>query len=193
MFQATTVTFLCPMRFDLYPLDSHVCKFRVGSTSLDITRMKFDETKISYDERKRNTILDYTLEIGQLSEKDRILIYGAMGNYSITGIEITFTRHKLKYLYVYYLPSGLFVVVSWASFLIPPEIVPGRMAMLITLFLVLTNIFNVSRYNIESTTTTFSPSFFLYININPKSTPGCQPQLHYSSGLITLDPDPPLT
>ena len=145
MFQATTVTFLCPMRFDLYPLDSHVCKFRVGSTSLDITRMKFDETKISYDERKRNTILDYTLEIGQLSEKDRILIYGAMGNYSITGIEITFTRHKLKYLYVYYLPSGLFVVVSWASFLIPPEIVPGRMAMLITLFLVLTNIFNVSK------------------------------------------------
>jgi hypothetical protein len=50
---------------------------------------------------------------------------------------IVFTaRHKLKYLYVYYLPSGLFVVVSWVSFLIPPEVVPGRMAMLITLFLV---------------------------------------------------------
>ena len=36
------------------------------------------------------------------------------------------------------------MVVSWASFLVPPEIIPGRMAMLITLFLVLTNIFNVS-------------------------------------------------
>jgi divalent metal cation (Fe/Co/Zn/Cd) transporter len=33
-------------------------------------------------------------------------------------------------------------VTSWASFLIPPEVVPGRMAMLITLFLVLINIFN---------------------------------------------------
>ena len=50
-------------------------------------------------------------------------------------------RYKLKYITNFYLPSGLFVVVSWASFLIPPEIVAGRMAMLITLFLVLINIF----------------------------------------------------
>ncbi len=52
----------------------------------------------------------------------RMLPYGDMGNFSLTGVEIMFTRHKLKYLYVYYLPSGLFVVVSWASFLIPPEV-----------------------------------------------------------------------
>ena len=25
-----------------------------------------------------------------------------------------------------YLPSGLFVVVSWISFIVPPEIVPGK-------------------------------------------------------------------
>ena len=75
-------------------------------------------------------------------------MYGEIGNFSITGIEIKFVRHKGKYLYVYYLPSGLFVVVSWVSFLVPPEIIPGRMAMLITLFLVLTNIFNVSMMKI---------------------------------------------
>ena len=57
------------------------------------------------------------------------------------------SRHVLKYLYIYYLPRGLFVVVSWASFLIPPEVVPGRMAMLITLFLVLINIFNIVTSN----------------------------------------------
>ena len=34
------------------------------------------------------------------------------------------------------------MIVSWSSFLIPPEVVPGRMALLVTLFLVLTNIFN---------------------------------------------------
>ena len=56
-------------------------------------------------------------------------------------------RNMQKYLYIYYLPSGLFVVVSWASFLIPPEVVPGRMAMLITLFLVLINIFNIVTSN----------------------------------------------
>jgi hypothetical protein len=40
--------------------------------------------------------------------------------------------------------------VSWVSFLVPPEVVPGRMAMLVTLFLVLINIFN--------TVTTASPN-----------------------------------
>ena len=49
-----------------------------------------------------------------------------------------------------FLSAGLFVVVSWVSFLVPPEVVPGRMAMLITLFLVLINIFN--------TVTTQSPN-----------------------------------
>lgn len=49
-------------------------------------------------------------------------------------------RYKLKYLSIHYFPSGLFVVISWFSFLIPPEIVAGRMSMLITLFLVLINI-----------------------------------------------------
>lgn len=38
--------------------------------------------------------------------------------------------------------SGLFVVVSWISFVVPPDVIPGRMALLITLFLVLVNIFN---------------------------------------------------
>ena len=38
--------------------------------------------------------------------------------------------------------TGLFVIVSWISFLIPMDVIPGRMALLVTLFLVLVNIFN---------------------------------------------------
>ena len=63
------------------------------------------------------------------------------------GVEMKLKRNMMKYLYIYYLPSGLFVVVSWVGFLIPPEVVPGRMAMLITLFLVLINIFNTVTSN----------------------------------------------
>ena len=43
------------------------------------------------------------------------------------------------------------MVVSWVSFLVPPEVVPGRMAMLITLFLVLINIFNTVTTNSPNT------------------------------------------
>ena len=42
--KACTVTFLCPMRFTFYPLDSHVCKFRVGSTNFDDRYMRFSGT-----------------------------------------------------------------------------------------------------------------------------------------------------
>ena len=63
-------------------------------------------------------------------------------NYSLTGYEMVLNRNSLKYIINYYLPSGLFVLVSWVSFLIPPEIVPGRMTLLVTIFLVLINIFN---------------------------------------------------
>ena len=40
------------------------------------------------------------------------------------------------------------ILVSWISFLIPPDIVPGRMTLLITVFLVLVNIFNTITTNI---------------------------------------------
>ena len=40
------------------------------------------------------------------------------------------------------------ISVSWISFLIPPDIVPGRMTLLITVFLVLVNIFNTITTNI---------------------------------------------
>ena len=43
--------------------------------------------------------------------------------------------------------SGLFVIVSWISFLIPMDVIPGRMALLVTLFLVLVNIFNTVTTN----------------------------------------------
>jgi hypothetical protein len=42
-------TFSCPMRFDLYPLDAHVCKFKVGSTNLNKERMMFAPPKFSFD------------------------------------------------------------------------------------------------------------------------------------------------
>lgn len=46
------------------------------------------------------------------------------------------------YIFNYFIPSGLFVMVSWVSFAIPPDSVPGRIALLITTLLVLVNIAN---------------------------------------------------
>ena len=104
--------------------------------------MKFSHQVLKYNDTRKNTILDYQVEIYPLKPEDRTYIWLNIGNYSLTGFEMKLQRHYMKYLFNYYLPSGLFVIVSWSSFLIPPEIVPGRMTLLVTLFLVLINIFN---------------------------------------------------
>ena len=43
------------------------------------------------------------------------------GNYSVAGFRMLMERKVSQYVITYYLPSGLFVVVSWASFLIPSD------------------------------------------------------------------------
>lgn len=45
-----------------------------------------------------------------------------------------------------YLPSTLFVVMSWGSFVVMPEVVPGRMVLLVTTLLSLVTMFDTIRY-----------------------------------------------
>ena len=85
--QFAQVTFLCPMRFERYPLDEHICKFRVGSTNMDINYMRFGDTALSFDKTGMNTILDYKVDATKLREEDRILLYQGQ-NYSVTGSKI---------------------------------------------------------------------------------------------------------
>ena len=37
-------------------------------------------------------------------------------------------RRRTPVLLQVYLPSGLFVIVSWISFIVPPEVVPGKVS-----------------------------------------------------------------
>ena len=56
------------------------------------------------------------------------------------GFHLHLERHFLPHFMRTYLPTGLIVVTSWASFLIDPRTVPGRMTLLVTLLLVLINV-----------------------------------------------------
>ena len=88
---------MCPMRFNRFPLDEHRCKFMIGSTNYDDTRMKFDNYKLDYDPKAGNTILDYRVDIAAMKADDRILQYGDAGNYSLCGFEMVLTRNVAKY------------------------------------------------------------------------------------------------
>jgi hypothetical protein len=57
--------------------------------------------------------------------------------YSVTGFQIKFTRKIESFIVNDYLPTGLLVIISFISFLIPVDRIPGRMALLITIQLML--------------------------------------------------------
>ena len=57
------------------------------------------------------------------------------------GIKATFKRKLSKYIFQYYLPSITIVIASSVSFIIPLSAIPGRVALMGTQFLTLTNIF----------------------------------------------------
>ena len=71
----------------------------------------------------------------------------------MAGFELILKRKLDHYIITWYLPSGMFVMVSWISFLIPPDTVPGRMGLLITVFLVIVNIFNSITWNMPKADT----------------------------------------
>merc|ERR1719242_2283200 len=114
------------MTFNSFPLDVQVCLFQEGAI---------------------RSVVDYAIQIRMLPDKNKNYM-ALTGNYSVAGFELTLRRKVSHYIITCYLPSGMFVIVSWISFLIPADIVPGRMTLLITIFLVLVNIFNTITTNI---------------------------------------------
>ena len=112
-----------------------------------MSRMIFDVSTLGYIQQSQSITLDYAITINKLSEDDQIFKGGPLGNFSLAGFEMVLQRYVSTYIITYYLPSGLFVIVSWISFLIPMDVIPGRMALLVTLFLVLVNIFNTVTTN----------------------------------------------
>ena len=133
------ITISCQMTFDSYPLDSHVCPFQIGSyygTMKTVTCSSYFE----FDEERQRSLQHFINILPLASEFETVTL--PSGNYAACGFQVQLDRMRMQNIIQVYLPSTMFVMVSWVSFLIKPEVVPGRMALLITLFLVLTNIFN---------------------------------------------------
>ncbi len=83
----------------------------------------------------------YRLAFESLAESDMPSIRGT----SATGFALVLSRRVNQYMINLYLPTALLVVLSFVSFFIPPEIVPGRMALLVTVFLTIVNIGSAAR------------------------------------------------
>ena len=68
------------------------------------------------------------------------VVYGG-ASFAICGFNIALKRKIIPIFFQVYLTTTLLVIVSWVSFMIDPKLVPGRMGLLVTVLLVLINIF----------------------------------------------------
>lgn len=143
---ATRIIFFCPMKFNSFPMDIQVCKFQVGSFNYDNQKIIFANEFVPDATTSVKSILDYDIKIHDILPEETHYIALGM-NYSVCGFEMVLSRKMSFYVITYYLPSGLFVLVSWISFLVNPEVIPGRMTLLIIIFLVLINMFNTIQSN----------------------------------------------
>ncbi|XP_043221273.1 glutamate-gated chloride channel alpha-like [Amphibalanus amphitrite] len=60
------------------------------------------------------------------------------------SFEVLLSRRVSNAVLTMYVPSTMLLIVSWLSLWVPPELVPGRMVLVITTLLTLTALFNAS-------------------------------------------------
>ena len=134
-----TIIIACKLKFNTYPFDSHHCLFRAGSYSyydeIVDCNSKLGKWNIS-DQRS----IQYEATIKEMSPDLRTW-YTPEHGWATCGFEITLVRPKTQILIEVYLTATSLVIISWLSFVVNPSVIPGRMGMLVTVFLVLINIF----------------------------------------------------
>ena len=70
---------------------------------------------------------------------NKLYVTQASETFSLSGFELVMTRSLTPFIINIYIPTYLLATASFVSFLIPVEMVPGRIALLVTTFLMLVN------------------------------------------------------
>ena len=132
----------CTMGFVDFPFDTQTCQFYITSSVHPDDEIDFSTVVLPNDKLKEE-LETVRVEIAIIPEKDRTQADSLDDNYdfSIAGIVFTLERKAGSYIMRYYVPVFGMANVCMVSFLIPPDAIPGRTGLLVTLFLVLTTIF----------------------------------------------------
>ena len=130
-------TIFCPFSYRNYPMDTQNCKFRIGAKlSRNFQLRLYDPGQKYHNYYKIVDHLGFDISkefVAARSRKKNGRIY--------IGFDVTMNRIPRPFIYQYYLPSMAIVLVSQLSFIVPLSAIPGRIALVVTQFLALTNIY----------------------------------------------------
>lgn len=129
------VVVACQMDFKFYPLDIQECPLTMRSYGYPDSMMVY-QWKNKSGPVPMNPDLKLLQHTVTLSKGNG---YRIMLNrkYSTLYINFTFERHISYFLTNVYAPSGIVIVISWFSFWLGIDLVPGRISLCVTCILVL--------------------------------------------------------
>ena len=134
-----SVLLSCPFDFSHFPFDINICPLEIKFYNLNVTlHNNFIGTSTPKDRQDSSEGFDITIA----PIHSRLDFDGFLGNnVMLITFNMTMKRQVTKYLYQYCIPCMSIVTASSFSFIIPISAIPGRVALVVTQFLTLTNIF----------------------------------------------------
>ena len=145
------VTIFCSFDFSTFPFDHQQCDFAIGLSDSSASFSSLMPTVVINLDGKTTQFGKSPLQFlssrlpfdMKLSGLEPFAITHSGKNYSHAGMRVDFTRNKLSQLIGgFYGPTALLGVLSLISYSINPEVVPGRLGLLVTLNLITSNIYN---------------------------------------------------
>jgi len=132
------LTFSCMMELNKYPLDDQVCTMEIASFSKTTKELqlqwKMDVNPVQLSpEVKMPQFIVQDVEAVLCDEA------AVLGNYSCLAAKFHLHRSIGFHLVQSYIPTILFVIVSWVSFWMDVEHVPGRVALGVTTLLTISS------------------------------------------------------
>ncbi|XP_059085010.1 gamma-aminobutyric acid receptor subunit alpha-2-like [Tigriopus californicus] len=141
---ALTVEVNCKFQFDQFPFDHHDCPYLVTNWFDTTDYVVLKGNMVNQTKGKElwvETTQVYEVEVTLLEDSVRFDGFSTPPrNLSVTGKNYHFRRMLFPYITTFFAPMVIVVYLSMISFWIPVEIVPGRMSMLVTLFLTSVNL-----------------------------------------------------
>jgi len=132
------LTFSCMMDLNKYPLDDQVCTMEIASFSKTMKELqlawKSDVAPVTLSPEVKMPQFIVQNVLAELCDEAAVL-----GNYSCLAAKFQLHRSIGFHLVQSYIPTILFVIVSWVSFWMDVEHVPGRVALGVTTLLTISS------------------------------------------------------
>lgn len=138
----------CQMEFQLYPMDIQVCPIYVESFSYSNQKVKLRWSDSGVTLNPELKLLQYNLGQPLETEESDGYMPEKVGNFSRLTVYFRFERQIGHHLIQTFAPSSLVVMLSWFSFWLGLDAIPGRVTLLVTCLLTLVTMFTGLRADI---------------------------------------------